>query len=269
VSRSWSRRLRVALAPDGVAVLLLDGLRGRVVHHSSSPCASAASREWGPAIEQLKEQLAAHDLSARAVSVTLSNHWCRYLLLTDTAALSNRAELAAYAQHKLRSAFGDDVSQWEVCLSRHHQAVLVCAVERAGIDALNAVFAQHRLAVTSIEPFFAAAFNRFRRHIGRKSGWFVVQESGGVAIGRFDQGRWSALASRRTPADTAEALHATLERERILQDCEAHERLWLASTVRRYAASDFAGCGYDVVPLEATLPRNIRIDEEHRYAMAA
>jgi hypothetical protein len=269
VSRSWPRRLRVAVAPDGVALLLLEGLRPRVVHHFASACGSAASRGWGEPIEHLEEQLAARDYSARGVSVTLSNHWCRYLLLTDTAALSNTSELKAYAQHKLRAAFGDDVAQWEVSVSRHNEALLVCAVERAGIDALTALFARHRLPVTSIEPFFASAFNRFRRRIGRRSGWFVAQESGGVTVGRLENGRWSALASRRTPADTAQALHSTLERERILQDCEAHERVWLASTVRRYVASDFAGFGYEVIPLDAALPKNMNIDDEHRYAMAA
>jgi len=273
VSLSWPRALHLAVRPDGAALMVVGGFPRRVVHQAAwgNDAAHAPQASWEPMLETLRKQLVPRYYNARGAWITLSNHFCHYALLPNPVALSRDSEVLAYARHKMRATFGDTSQQWDLRLSKHKDALLVCAVEPAITAALRDLLREFHLPVVSIQPWFATVFNRFRSRIGQDSGWFVVQEPGRLVISRFDDGRWSALASRRTPDDTLEAFVATLGREHRLQESAGHapHKVWLTSSVQRYVADDFAGSGYSVTVLNPPLPKHANAEDDVSYAMAA
>ena len=272
MSLSWRRALRVAVAPHGAALLVRGGFRGKLVHHAlwDAPPAAPGERPWEPVVEALRKNLAPRFYGASRTSVTLSSHFCRYALVPSRAGLERAAEIRAYVQAKLKTQFGEVASDWDVQIDAYRDALLVCAVDRALLDALRTLFADVQVPVESLQPYFGRAFNRARRRVGANSGWFVVHERGLVVMSRFEAGRWTCLTSRRTPGDGPDALAATLEREQRLQlrPREENEAVWLTSAVARYGASDFAPFGYEVGTFAPALPQALQTEAGLDYAMA-
>ena len=269
----WSpSRLHLALRPDGAAALVLAGFPRRAAHRACwrSEPGESGQRAWEPALDALRANLVPRYYGVGGVRVTLSNHFCRYALFPRPAALSAGDELVAYAQHRMRGAFGDAAGRWELRLTPRADALLVCALDSALPASVEKVLAANELRTVSIQPSFAATFNHFRSVVGRRNGWFVVQEPGCVVMARFEDGRWAALASRRTRDDTAATLVATLEREWVMRPREGEppRRVWLASTSDPHARDAFGGTGYDVTMLAPPIadPMNVQ-DPDH--AMAA
>jgi hypothetical protein len=260
------------VTPDRAALLVVGRFGKRIVHQVVWHAAPARTGEnrWQPVLDTLHKNLLPRFHNAGKASITLSNHFCRCALLPNHGGLTRESEIHAYALSKLRSLFGDIAQDWDVQIAAYKDAVLVCGVDRTLLDALRTLFAELQMPAASIQPYFAAAFNRARARFGSRSGWFVVQESGLAVISRFDNGHWTCLTTRRTPDDTPETLMATLAREQRLQLGAGDERqaVWLTSSVNPYEAADFAPLGWDVAVIPQTMPKANLDEDELSYAMA-
>lgn len=270
MSLSWRRQASIAVDPEGAAVIVTEGMyRNRIIHRGAwTGSAAEPSREsWEPALEVLRRELCPRYHGARRTRITISNHFCRYALLPDPAVLTHESEVLAYARHKMRALFGDTGEAWELRPCRFPNALLVCAAPVGLLRAARALCAEYRMPVSSIQPYFAAAFNRFRQQIGRESGWFLVQEKGRLVLGRLVEGRWQHLASRRTTGDDPESLFQVLARECRLAGAPGNGRVWLSSATQHYQPADLSRDGYVIRVLEAG--RELGLDDCHGYALAA
>lgn len=267
MSLSWRDTHRIALRPDGVVLAAMGRFKRNAVPRIWSCEPQSGEAAWQASLSTLASEVA---LSRRRseVTVILSNHFCHFALLERPRALSTDAEALAYAKQRLQTLFGNAAGECDVELSPSGKdAWLACCVPSALLRELRDVFTAKRAAVMSIQPYFAAAWNRRGHRVRGKSGWFVVHESRRLVVGLVAKGRWVHLAARRT-GDSLDQVLDVLDRERELLAEHGMERtVWLYGSAIRDIPAEYRGYTLNIVaPPRAD---RVAIEERPLYAMAA
>ena len=208
MSLLWRNHLRISLCADR---LLVRANKGRTDVLALSPGIQAA--EWRTAVDALPGVLSGyrnHD-----VSLVIADQFVRYTLLAWNAALKSEEHWLAFARHRLAAVHGAAAAEWEVKLTETAPSGprLACAVDRALLDQIRAVFTGANVRLVSAQPFLVAAFNRIRRSIGNSSCWLLIEEPGRLTLAFIQRGVWLAVRSRRADPGWRAALPEILERE--------------------------------------------------------
>jgi hypothetical protein len=215
VSPSLRERLVVGLSPAGVQFARYSrGLRPRLADRATAPCAAADGEPWRPALAALARELPRHAAAGPVCEVVLSNHFVRYQLLPWRPELGGREEREALAQAQYRSVFGPAAQQWAVRLAATEfgATTLACAVDRALVEELARLLKAADVRPAAIEPYLAAAFNRWRRKLKTPPFWLALLEPGRLWIGLMGAAGWSNVSTRRIGADPlAETLAALVQ----------------------------------------------------------
>jgi hypothetical protein len=204
VSLLWRRQkpLRIGIGPKRLIVS-----EGRPIE------VAQGEGDWRPALQALGDALAAR--ASRQASVVLADQFVRYALLPWNETLKTEEQWLALARHRFGAIHGAAAAEWELKITETAPMGprLVCAVERALIEALAAKFAAARIALVSVQPFLVAAFNRIRASVGQGSCWIVVEEPRRLTLALIQRGVWMAIRSRRSDERWRAALPEILERE--------------------------------------------------------
>jgi hypothetical protein len=163
---------------------------------------------WRPAVTALAQWLAENGGRKPALHIVLSGRFVRWQLLPWRAELSHPKELAAYASLRFRETFGKPAEDWQVLHSPQPPGMTVpaCAVDAALLAALRSTCDTAGAGLVAVTPYFAAAFDRWRRVLGKKTLWFGLIEADCVSLGLLRNGHWLGLRSQRADADWREAL---------------------------------------------------------------
>lgn len=219
MSLSWGESVRAALCPDRVGVVRMSRgwprmLEGRI---ADSAAAGADDPPWAPALAALRESLATIEGRDAKVTVVLSNHFVRYVLVPWNDALAGEAEELAHARHCFSRVYGEVAESWDVRLSSGNGGPRVaCAVDAELLAALEQAVSASGRRLSSVQPYLMAAFNCWRREFAGTLVWFVLAERGRLCLSALQHGQWSALMSLQTDAGWAEGLPGLLARQRLL-----------------------------------------------------
>ena len=220
MSPSLSESIRVGLCPDRVSFARYGrGLRPRLLEKDTLPLEPGTTQEpWRAPVRALPRLLEARVRGVADISVVLSNHFVRYLLLDTDARISSGNEWREYASHRCEKIYGARARDWDIQVSEcgAPHARLASAVDRQLLTALAAAFAGSPGRLRSVQPYLMVAFNRTLPAIARASFWFVLHEPGRLLLGLIRDGRWRSLRGRRSDAGWSETLAQTLEREGAL-----------------------------------------------------
>lgn len=211
MSLRWSERIGVALSPSQLnAAVWAHGWSREPAERAALRCAApaAGAARWAPAVESLREWLAARPARRAELHLVLSNRFVRYAVLPWCEGVVTRAEREAQARHQLRATYGDAADAWHVRVADggHGEPALVCAVDRALLDALQATAEASRVRLAAVQPLLMLAFNRFRRELGREA-CLLVLEPGALCCAVWSGNRWQAVqVSQVGPRGWGEAL---------------------------------------------------------------
>lgn len=200
---SWrSRHLRVGMGPDRI---ILTGAPAIEVPEGDGG--------WQAALPALEEALAGK--KGAEASVVLADAFARYVLLPWNDTLKTPEQWLALARHRFAGLHGERAAEWEVKVSETAPGGprLACAIDRELLESLKNRFSSHGIALTSVQPFLVAAYNRIRRSVGAGSCWVVVEERGRLTLVLIQRGTWLAIRSRRCDARWRLVLPEILERE--------------------------------------------------------
>jgi hypothetical protein len=212
VSLLWRDHYVAVLCPERVALVRRRrGRNGAVELLASTACAAATA---SCAAEALAGLLARPEIGKGDLTLIVSSHFARYLLVPWRAEVRNPAELAAFAAICCEQIFGNEEGGRVVLTSRDKARAprIAAALEVALLNALRSVIAASPLRLTSIQPYLAAAFNCLRASLGRPDFVFVVAESGRSCLLVSKDRRWSSLRSSFA-ADRPQAMADLIERE--------------------------------------------------------
>lgn len=220
-SRFSGNRVLIALSPAEVALVRLQGsFRPRVVGRRAIACDPAQGAEpWKSAASSL-EEIAAELKDARAkVTVVLSNHFVRYMLVPASERLDRAEEELAFARYHFARVHGERSKSWEVRLSTGPAgaARLASAVDAALLRAIEACFpAGGKARLVSVQPYLMSAFNRWRDAIPAGRAWLLLVEPQRSCLAFLDDGRWAAVHNAKGAFDDPTQWAALLDRERHL-----------------------------------------------------
>lgn len=254
MSPSWRDRIGVSLSPGRVGLLrFARGWQPQLAQSEVAEDETGAEDVTGSvAIRLLAALLADASMSRRAdVSVTLSNHFVRYVVLPWSDVVSDE-DWQALAQHQFHIVYGDAAVEWvtTVAWQGPDRPVLACAAPRALVDMLHATVRTAGMRLASVSPYFVAAFNFCRRRLPEDGFWFGVVEPGRFAFGGVERGTWLSVASRRLGSDDTLQLAQTLEQEVLGgESSAARGRAFVFAPEQELAAAEGEGTGWTLEKL--------------------
>jgi hypothetical protein len=217
----FRERVSIALTPDALAfVRAAGGPRLTVRRHGTVECDKATGTEpWRGSIAALMPL--ADSLKGEFVDVTvvLSNHFVRYLLVRLEAGLETDEEELAFARFCLARIHGERSKAWQVRLDRgsHGAARIASAVDHGLLQAVRNCFPPgRRPRLVSIRPYLMAAVNHWRGRISATTAAFLTVEPGRACLARMRDRHWSAVHSSKGNFDAAPQWAQFLKRERYL-----------------------------------------------------
>lgn len=217
--RLSSDRILIALAPDSLALLRVSGgLRPRVSEKRTVACDPAAgSQPWQGAVAAL-EQVAEETRHTNAkVTVVLSNHFARFILVPWSESLKNAEEETAFVRYCFAKVHGERSKEWDLRLSPTPtgSARIASAIDSSLVQAVRAAFpAAARAKLVSVQPYLMSAFNRWRKDIKGERAWFLLVEPQRACLARLEGGRWSVVRNARGTFDEPRQWAGLLDRER-------------------------------------------------------
>lgn len=216
-------RLRIALHPDAVSLIRLNGLlRPNVIAKQYVPC--PPSNGWTGAISCLASALKEPAWQRCRADIVISAHFLRISMLPSLKESSiRRSEITRLAHHCLSETTGQNLANWRIAISdvAHGESSIACAIDNAMIDALEATMrgAHNRLA--SLQPYPTAAFDRRKNLFANNHLWYVAVESGCCTLARIKNGTWRSVRIRRLFSnDPAPEIASFLSQERLLAEVD-------------------------------------------------
>ena len=273
MSLSWRDRYIAVLGPDGAAIVRRrKGWSDDFDYKADAPYAVGMSPA-AAAPEALGRLLAAPEIGPGELSIVLSNHFVRYLLVPWRDEIGDPAEFASFAQICVEEVYGGDSPQ-------NGARVLRCSRERAGsprlaavietplLGALERVVADTPLKLTSIQPYLASAFNRLGSPFRRGDFLFVVAEPNRCCLLAATGGRWSRVQATNGE-DQPQAVADLIDREAQLLglDPEAMPPIYVHAP--RQARLDLPECnGVKPETLSLPIPAALVGAADHLLTMA-
>ena len=203
------------LSPDRVAIVRRrKGWNSDFALHADAVCTAPTG---AAAIEALAGLLSQPEIGSGQLTVLLSNHFVRYLLVPWRAEVGNPAELAAFAEICCDQVFGTDSGRRILLASREKASSprLAAVLDGVFLDTLRSVVAASALRLVSVQPYLSAAFNCMRTSLSRRDFVFVVAEPGRTCLLVSIGGCWSSVRAS-AGEDRPEALADLIEREALL-----------------------------------------------------
>jgi len=219
VLRLSSDRVLIALAPDSLALLRVSsGVRPRVIEKRTIACDPAfGAQPWHGAAAALgKFDEEARDANAE-VTVVLSNHFARFILVPWSEGLGNAEEQTAFVRYCFAKVHGERSKDWDLRLSPTPagSARIASAVDSSLVQAVRAAFPPAaRAKLVSLQPYLMSAFNRWRKDVKGERAWFLLVEPQRACLARIEGGRWSAVRNTRGNFDEPGQWAGLLDRER-------------------------------------------------------
>jgi hypothetical protein len=232
----------VSLSSPEHALALLPGRA--VLRAGGGPREQAAGEGWDGALAGLRALLdKAHPRGA--IHVVMSHHFSRLLLLAPPPLRLNGAEMEGWIDGRLSELYGVEAAAWRAVWQDPPpgRPIPVAVMEAARFDGLLELLREAGLRPGRVEPWFAAAWNRHRRAMAGRSGWFALLEPGRIALARVEGRRPITLRVAQGGAEPMQDLSALLTRESLHGGVTRQGDLWLAAAgVQAPVSGDLAGC---------------------------
>lgn len=229
-------------SPDNALALL----PGRAVLRAggAGPLEQVAGEGWDGALAGLRALLdKAHPRGA--LHVVLSHHFARLLLLAPPPLRLGGAEMEGWIEGRLAELYGVEAAAWRAVWQDPPpgRPIPVAVMESAQFDSLLGLFKEAGLRPGQVEPWFAAAWNRYRRALAGRSGWLALLEPGRIALARVEGRRPLTLRVAQGGPEPMQDLAALLTRESLHGGVTGQGELWLAAAgVRAPVSGHLAGC---------------------------
>lgn len=207
--------LCISLSPQQINLTMRrSGWRGANTQQLALPCISTGPAPWTAPLAVLEKLLKQEQWSSGNVTVILSNHFVRYMLIPWSEMLLRSSEQQAYLKHLFSDTYGELAARYELRLSPAAPGMerIASAIDTTLLEQLRATVAGAGSRLDSIQPWLMHNYNRHRHHTSRDGGWFVTVEQGMTGILGMAEGAWQLVRTLRCGPHWPQELHTALER---------------------------------------------------------
>lgn len=274
MSLLWNDRLLVALRPDKITLLRLSrGWRPVVKAKTIIPCLpDNQSPKWKAAVTAFSEILLQKEWRRTSVEVVLSQHFVRSAVMPPNLMLKSREEEQAFALLSLAQASGDIAGDWRMRFAdvRPGMPKLVSAVDTGLLDALEQAINAAGSTLTSIRPYFVAAYDGRRRLLSKQNAWLATLESDRCCLLHLQDGVVRHISNRRIFNNAETELPAFLEKERLLaQSDHVPDKVFIVAPEHRLALSHESSWTAAVLPIRYCAGLSPHSDAAYGMALEA
>lgn len=195
MSLSWRERYAAVVSADRVVLVRTGrGWRTRLETVAEAPCAGTQRQA---ALDALGEVLAVAGGRGGDLTVVLSSHFVRYLLVPWRAEVGSPSELAEFAAICCDETFGSEPAGRTVITARERagSARVAAAVDNVLLEGLRSVVAAGALRLVSVQPYLMAAFDGLRRGLPARDFLFLLAEPARSCVLVASGGRWRSVRS--------------------------------------------------------------------------
>lgn len=225
MSPLWREQLLIGLAPDAVeyAFSAPRARSPRTMDRGVAHAGAHGPEPWRGAVTALAGVLPAMAARKPTCEVVLSSHFVRCQLLAWNDNINGLKEYAALARARFLAVHGTVAEGWDIRLGRAQfgAPVLACAVDTALLGQIDVLMVGAGARVSSVQPYFSAAFDRWRSACKGPAWWFVVIEPGRLWLGRVADGAWQSVSSRVLGVNPVGETLAALDQEITLSSAAA------------------------------------------------
>lgn len=251
MSRLWRDQIQVFLAPERVDVVRFSrGFKPAQMAKATAHCQLLQSVvAWQSALQQLEKNLT--DAAGTDLSITLSNHFVRYVTLPPQAEIATPEEVKSYAHFRMREIYAERMDSWVLSVSEWHpvRGAICAAIPRILMTQLDEMAARHQSKLKNIEPYLASVHDRWQKLLNGNTIYLAVIESGRICVAILTNGIWRSIRNQRILHSVADELLAVLDQEAIfLGNKEIVESVHLfAPEHSNLTLPD--DCGWSIVPV--------------------
>lgn len=208
------------LRPDRVDfVRRRRGYKSPIDLKQSVPVAAAADDAplWLAPVSALQAALAGTAVASGDLTVVLSNHYVRYLIVPWDDNVGSKAEYQRYARIAFENVFGEAARNWMIRVSPERMGAprLASAID-AELDSALQQVGGSKLKLVSIQPYLMAAFNRLGESFRKRNFFFLLAEPGRACVLAAVAGAWRMVRNHAAADDAA--ISQLVERElRLLE----------------------------------------------------
>ncbi len=174
---------------------------------------------WQAPLHQLDQMLTNNTSNTNSadLSVTLSNHFMRYVTLPPQAEIATPEEVLAYADFRMREIYAERVDDWVLSVSAWDptRGAICAAITRDLLTQLQQLAERHKIKFKGIEPYLAAVFDHWRLLFDDKQLCFALIESGRICIALLAGGIWHVIRNQKIVHNVADELLIALDQEAI------------------------------------------------------
>lgn len=277
MSPSWRDQIQVFFAPGRVDLVRWSrGLKPIQAPRITQLCKERISEEaiWDAPLQQLEQML--KDASGTEMSITLSNHFVRYITLPPQAEITTPDEVFAYAAFRMREIYAERMNNWALSLSAWNPATgaICAAITQDLITKLQELAARYNVKLKCIEPYLSSAFDQWHQSFNNERTCFALIETGRVCIALLDDGIWHGIRNQKILHHLADEFIAALDQEVIFS---GHKNELEEVCVFAPEHPDLVlpkDCGWKMIPLSAEImvpahyPSVINVSDEANSCVA-
>lgn len=252
MSQLWRDQLHVFFAPERVD--LVRSARGRKptnIANITAKCNQKPGRlQWELPLHQLANMLESAQKSE--MTVTISNHFIRYIVLPPENEITTPDEVFAYAGFRMREVYAERVNDWILSVSAWSPSggAICAAISRELMAKLQELALRHKIKLIGIVPYLVSAFDQWHNLFDDKRNYFVLVETGRFCIALLNNNIWQNIRNQRILHNVEEELLAALDQEAIFYGHkETVEEVHLFSP-EHPGLSLPANCGWKIAPVE-------------------
>ncbi len=251
MSRLWRDQIQVFLAPERVDLVRTSkGIKPTQTAKTTAFCEFAhGAAAWQPALQQLEKNLI--NVARTDLTITLSNHFVRYVTLPPQAEIATPEEVKSYAQFRMRDIYAERMNSWALSVSEWDPitGAICAAIPQALMTQLDDMAARHQCKIKEIEPYMTSVFDRWQKLLSGTKIYFAVIETGRICVAILSNGIWHSIRNQRILHSTADELLAVLDQEAIFfGNKEAVEQVHLFAPEHPELTLPM-NCGWNIVSI--------------------
>lgn len=265
-------RLLVSLAPDAVSWLKLEGHKPKVVaKQTMSADAGYGGESWQGALATLRAIAQEWRKETASVTIVLSNHFARYVLVPPTDGISGVKEENALALFYFSKVHGERTRGWDLRLSdmQGNTPRLACAIDTSLLDELRKCFpAKGTLKLVSVQPLLMSAFNYSRGQLPAEGAWMLLIEAQRACLGLVAGRRWIAVQNVKGNFSEEQTWVELLDQARLRIDLPSPPDAVLVHAPLTNTAPQVSRGTWQLRRLQITLPAGLTPLEDATYTTA-
>lgn len=218
MSRLWRDQIQVFLAPERIDLVRSSrGFKPVQVAKVTALCQlTQGTPVWESALHQLEKILM--DAVGTELTITLSNHFIRYVTLPPQAEITTYEELKSYATFRMREVYAEYIDSWILSVSAWNPAngAICAAIPRDLMKRLEEMAVRYQFKLKEIEPYLASVYDRWQKLLDGNKTYFAVIETGRICIAIQINGIWHSIRNQRILQSVSDEFLAILDQEAIL-----------------------------------------------------